>query len=173
MRMTIYSDTRTYSLTRFYQDNNMATGFEPLDKPHQPRSFNYPTRMFGKKNPMKRAFRGAWFEKWSWLHYNEASDVGFLCHKAEREGKLKAANKDLLYISKGYSNWKDATEVFRMHKKSKCHQDANQVMVILPVMTHDIGECCSIVHAQQKSENRSMLLKILQNIRFLSRQQRP
>ena len=91
----------------------------------------------------------------------------FLCHKAEREGKLKAANKDLSFISKGYSNWKDATEAFRM---SKCHQDANQVMVILPLMTHDIGECCSTVHAQQKSENRSMLLKILQNIRCLSRQ---
>ena len=43
-------------------------------------------------------------------------------------------------------------------------------MVILPVTTKDIGECCSTVHAQQKSENRSMLLKILQNIRFLGRQ---
>ena len=74
----------------------MATGFEPLDKPNQPRSFNYPIRT--------------------------------------------------------------------------CHQDANQVMVILPVITHDIGECCSTVHAQQKSENKSMLLKILQNIHFLSRQ---
>ena len=146
----------------------MATGFEPLDKPHQPRSFNYPTRTFGKKNPVKRAFRDAWFEKWSWLHYDKALDMAFcfLCCKAEREGKLKAANKDLSFISKGYSNWKDATEAFRMHEKSKCHQDANQVIVILPVMTHDIGECCSTVHAQQKSENRSMLLKILQNIRF-------
>ena len=158
----------------------MATGLatssmavsELLYKPHQPRSFNYPTRTFGKKNPVKRAFRGAWFERWSWLHYDEASDMAFcfLCRKAETEGKLKAANKDLSFISKGFSNWKDATEAFRIHEKSKCHQDANQVMVILPVTTHDIGECCSTVHAQQKSENRAMLLKILQNIRFLSRQ---
>ena len=28
----------------------MATGIEPLDKPQQPRSFNYLTRTFGKNN---------------------------------------------------------------------------------------------------------------------------
>ena len=85
--------------------------FRALNKPHQPRSFNYPTRTFGNKNPAKRAFRAAWFERWSWLHYDKASDLAFcfLCRKAGTEGKLKAANKNLLFISKGFSNWKDAT----------------------------------------------------------------
>ena len=101
--------------------------FRALNKPHQPRSFNYPTGTFGNKNPVKRAFRAAWFERWSWLHYDEASDLAFcfLCCKAETEGKLKAANKDLSFISKGFSNWKDATEAFRTDEKSKCHQDEN------------------------------------------------
>ena len=56
-------------------------------------------------------------------------------------------------------------------QKSKCHQDidVNQVIIVLPAMTRDIGEACSEAHAYQKSENRSMLLKILKNIRFLGR----
>ena len=54
----------------------------------------------------------------------------FLCREAETEGKLKAANKDLSFISKGFSNWKDTTEAFKIHEKSKCHQDVNQVMII-------------------------------------------
>ena len=134
--------------------------------------FAFPCRMFGKKNPMKRAFRSDWYKKWRWLHYDEASDAAlcFYCSKAEQEGKLRSTAKDLSFISKGFTNWKDATEAFKKHGKSKCHQDANQVMIVLPATTHDIGEACSATHAHQKSENRTMLLKILQNIRFLGRQ---
>ena len=43
-------------------------------------------------------------------------------------------------------------------------------MIVLPATTCDIGEACSATHAHQKSENRTMLLKILQNIHFLGRQ---
>lgn len=128
--------------------------------------------MFGKKNPVKRAFRSDWFAKWKWLHYDEALDAVFCfhCRKAEQEGKLRSTTKDPSFISKGFVNWKDATEAFKRHEKSKCHQDANQVMIVLPATTRDIGESCSAAHAIQKSENRSMLLKILQNVRFLGRQ---
>ena len=48
--------------------------------------------------------------------------------------------------------------------------DALQVMVVLPKTTQDIGETLSAAHATQKSANRHILLKILQNIRFLGRQ---
>lgn len=68
-----------------------ATSSEPLDKLHQPRSSVYPTRRFGKKNPVKWAFRAACFERWGWLHYDETSDVAFyflICPKAEMGGKL-------------------------------------------------------------------------------------
>ena len=143
-----------------------------LDKPHQPRSFAFPCRMFGKKNPVKRVFRSDWYKKWRWLHYDEASDSAlcFYCSKAEQEGKLRSTAKDLSFISKGFTNWKDATEAFKKHEKCKCDQDANQVMIVLPATKRDIGEACSATHAHQKTENRTMLLKILQNIRFLGRQ---
>lgn len=76
---------------------------------------------------MKRSFRSEWYAKWKWLHYDEVLDAIFCfhCRKAEQEGKLKSATKDSSFISKGFVNWKDATEAFKKHEKSKCHQDAN------------------------------------------------
>ena len=37
-------------------------------KPNQPRTFIYPKRKFGKE---ERAFLPAWYDRWTWLHYNE------------------------------------------------------------------------------------------------------
>ena len=64
--------------------------------------------MFGKKQPVNRAFQRSWFKTWSWLHYDEATDASFCyyCGKADQEGKLKATNKDLAFITKGFTNWK-------------------------------------------------------------------
>ena len=48
-------------------------------------------------------------EQWSWLHYNEVTDKAFcfLCHKAETEGKLNAANNYLALITRVFLNRKD------------------------------------------------------------------
>ena len=103
------------------------------------------------------------------MHYDKTSDAAscFCCHKAEQECKLKSTTGDLSFISKCFINWKDVTEVFiKKDKKSKCHQDASQAMTVLTATISNIGESCSTAYAHQKSENRSMLLKILQNIHF-------
>ena len=41
------------------------------ETPHQPETFSFPKRDFGKR---ERSFQGSWFRSWSWLHYSEASD---------------------------------------------------------------------------------------------------
>ena len=82
--------------------------------------------------------------------------------KAE-EGKLKANLKDATFIQRGFCNWKNVTEGFRHHETSKCHQDAVQVMIVLPKTTHDIGESLSSTHMRKKEESRKVLLKIIQN----------
>ena len=58
----------------------------------------------------------------------------------------------------------------RRHEASKCHQDAVQVMIVLPKTTRDIGETLSSAHMKKKEESRKVLVKIIQNIKFLSRQ---
>ncbi len=48
--------------------------------PHRPNAnFKYPKRPFGKKNVVHRSFQPSWFGKWSFLHYDETSDVVY-CH---------------------------------------------------------------------------------------------
>ena len=64
-----------------------------------------------------------WFDIWSWIHYDESSDSAFchICAKAEGEGKLKTSSKDLLFIQKGFTKWKDATEGFCQHEQIPDH----------------------------------------------------
>ena len=43
-------------------------------------------------------------------------------------------------------------------------------MIAHPQTTRDIGEQLSEIHSRDKRDNRQLVLKILQNIRFLARQ---
>ena len=57
------------------------------------------------------------------------------------------ANAALSFISKGYTNWKDATGekgAFNSHQRSNCHKLATEVMA------KNIGELFSSSHAQEK-----------------------
>ena len=47
------------------------------DKVHQPSSVHFPQRMFGKTSMVKRSFQRQWFDRWSWLHYDEDRDLAF------------------------------------------------------------------------------------------------
>ena len=100
------------------------------------------------------------------MHYDKATDASFCYYsgKANQEGKLKATNKDVEFIIKGFTNWKDATDCFCDHEQSKCHSESLELMVKLPNSVHDIGEVLSSAHALDKSTNRKILLKILQII---------
>ena len=79
---------------------------------------------------------------------------------------------DLAFVSRGCSNWKDATGekvAFNTHQKSATHKRAVQVMFTLPATTGNVGEILSRAHAQERLANRDYLLKLFQNIQFLSR----
>ena len=39
--------------------------------PNQPKTFEFPQRTFGQKNPVKKSFQSSWFANRMWLHYNE------------------------------------------------------------------------------------------------------
>ena len=77
-----------------------ATSLE-VSKPHQPRTFSFPKRQFGKSKPALRSFQASWFGSWSWLHYHEATDSAFcfLCAKAIREKKMSSGNADVAFVS--------------------------------------------------------------------------
>lgn len=43
--------------------------------PNQPKSFKFPKRSFGQKNPVQRSFQASWFSSKPWLHYDESKDL--------------------------------------------------------------------------------------------------
>ena len=73
-------------------------------------------------------------------------------------------------MSKGFSNWKDATTMLKKHEQSSCHCEAVEVTFTLPATTRDVSEQLSQEHQKEKETNRKMLLKVVSCIRYLARQ---
>ena len=64
----------------------------------------------------------------------------FYCHTQEKLGNLKdQANKESAFISKGYSNWKNALDSFRAHKKSSCHRAASSTTWLLQTVQMSVN----------------------------------
>ena len=95
-------------------------------EPLQPRSFHFPKREFGEMTVVKRSFNPGWFDRYKWLHYDEAKDAAF-CHVgrcAADQKRLKASHKDAAFIYKGFQNWKDGTVSLSRHESSDCNKES-------------------------------------------------
>ena len=73
-------------------------------------------------------------------------------------------------VTRGFSNWKDATLCFKRHETSACHRQAVEIVITLPKTTRDVGEQLSREHAVQKRNNRDALYISMSCARFLARQ---
>ena len=143
------------------------------EKPHRPVHFNFPKRSFGKKTVVLRLFKPQWFSRWNWLYYVEDSHTAicFTCVKAYAENKLFAhGSLETIYISTGYTNWKDACVRFPAHEQTRCHKDTVFKVFTLPATTRDVAESLSSQFAQERLDRWQCLLKLISNIRFLNRQ---
>ena len=119
-----------------------------------------------------RSFRAEWCEKYSWLHYDTSTDAAYcyICMKAELGNKFLASTKrDPAFISKGFKNWKDATIAFNAHLRSDCHKEGCEILELRST-TNDVAENSSKMYKEENELNRMMLIKFLQNVRFLARQ---
>ena len=87
-----------------------------------------------------------WFVRWSWLHYRENDDAVTCieCIRPMKQDKLNwSSNLDRAFISRGFSNWKDASVKFANHEKSNCHQEAVLKTVTIPTTTSNVAEILS------------------------------
>ena len=110
-----------------------------------------------------------------WIHYDEMRDSTFchLCVRAYHRNCISDNNIESRWVSKGYTNWKDATceeRGFKGHELLKGHKEIVERTLVLPTFTEDVGETLSREHSAEKSGNHQGLLKILSNVRFLARQ---
>ena len=95
------------------------------------------------------------------------------CAEAEKRNYFGLLTKrEPAFISKGFSDWKKAFEKFQIDEGSDCHNEAKQ-MKILAATTEPIDEQSDSKLADQKRNNRQIFLKILEKLRFLSRQGLP
>ena len=107
--------------------------------------------------------------------YNFDKDVVLrsYCTAAEKRNYFGLSRKrESAFISKEVSDWKKTIEKFKIHKEIDCHDEVKQ-MEILAATTEPIDEQLNTKLAGQKRNNRQIFLKILENLRFLSRQGLP
>ena len=70
------------------------------------------------------------------------------------------------FISKGFTNWKDATKLYTKHEASDFDRRC-----IDSLKSHaDVGEMLSSEYQQQRREHRDYLVQVVSSIRFLARQ---
>lgn len=125
---------------------------------------------------MHRSFQPSWYDKWSWLHYIEKQDavLCFICAQASNHKMLQwSSNFDPSFISKGFTNWKDATVKFGMHASSKCHKEAVLKMIELPNSAVNVAESLSSALKTEKLQRCQCLLKLISNMKYLTRQGQP
>ena len=81
-------------------------------------------------------------------------------------------NREIAFITAGFSNWKDATRSFEQHRKSLCHKEA-----LIKWSHHAKGTSVNThLHRQLTDEQekaRHCLQKIFTSIEYLARQALP
>ena len=128
--------------------------------PNQPLNFSYPTRVF---NNRKRSFKASRYKKWRWLHYIEENDtvLCYVCmHANYYQMLLSNKNKEEVFITSGFSNWKNATEL----------EDAVSRFLKIPSETNNLIQTIRSTLKLQQDQNRKTLIKIISSIRYLTRQ---
>jgi hypothetical protein len=75
--------------------------------PHQPRGFNFPYTLFGKKKK-KRRFNPEWFDQYgNWLEYSEKVDKAYcLCCYLFRDNKKDTHYGHDAFVVEGFNSWK-------------------------------------------------------------------
>ena len=144
-----------------------------ITEPFQPTNFNFPKKTFGKQN---RSFQSKWFNDFPWLHYNEQSDsvLCFLCAQQNEKLNLRAArNKEWVFISQGFSNWKKALVRFKEHQVSECHKLAMEYQISIPNTCGNVIEISNDAAKKTMATNRFYLLKIIECLQYLARQAIP
>ena len=78
----------------------------------------------------------------------------------------------MTFVENGFHSWKKALESFKKHDQSECHSDALSKLSKTPTVK-DVGELISVKHANEKKDNRHMLIKIADCLRYLATQEIP
>ena len=128
-------------------------------------------KYFQKQKLVVQSLHVHWCEDYPWLHYNAEKDAAFcyLCisDKIKKHNRF-SSYKELTFIETGFHKWKKCPKAFIDHATSEYHH-ANALLLAEEEKTGYVSELIS-EHKRQKANNMQVLLQVLQNIHFLSRQ---
>ena len=98
--------------------------------PYQPSNTSaFPMHVVNAKT---RRFQPQWFTKHPWLHYSSLKKA-VLCHFCAKADLLSFLSLNIKmetsFVSKGFTNWKNALVIFQQHEKSACYRHAVSQML--------------------------------------------
>ena len=74
------------------------------------------------------------------------------------------------FISKGFSNWKNALTKFKEHRTSECHKIALDYEVLISKTHGDVIDMTSEMAKNTRAQNRRCFAKIIESLQYLGRQ---
>ena len=127
-----------------------------------------------KRRTQAVRFQKKWFDSYPWLHY-QPSLQGVLCWtciKAEGMRLLRSnSKKDPAFLSKGFRNWKKATETYEGHQVSDTHRTA-----AVKLQASRAPSVCVVIDEglrKRQEAPRHCLLRIFSCVKYLLRQGLP
>ena len=137
--------------------------------PNQPRDFHFPAVIINGK---RRQFQSTWFDTWTWLEWSQEKEraVCHPCTMIQYLGQMKfSKNADPAFTETGFMNWKKASQKFSEHEQSRAHKEA-VVKWQAHVKTTDVSVMINNERQREQMENRSMLMKVIECLKWLGRQ---
>ena len=90
--------------------------------------------------------------------------------QADKIGALTNTKAEQAFIKTGMRNWKKGLEKFKDHEKSDSHREATIRVVTGPAQHQSVNHLLSPQSLYRQYQNRQMLIKVLESVRFLCRQ---
>ena len=153
---------------------DVSTPHHPVEVDSSKRSQLYCSKGSGKQKSHSRTIQSAWYSAHPWISVCTSQYRVYCatCRAANCQGLLNPKPTKSPFIYDGFTNWKKALEKFREHENSSTHRDATQK---LAAKNRGIGidAQLSAQLSNDQKHHRSMLMKLLLAIQFLSRQGLP
>ena len=87
----------------------------------------------------------------------------FICAQQNEKLNLRAArNKEWVFISQGFSNWKKALVRFKEHQVSECHKLVMEYQISIPNTCGNVIQMSNDAAKKTMATNRFCILKIIE-----------
>lgn len=79
---------------------------------------------------VQHSFHKNWYDQFTWLEYSPKNDCAFCfpCRVFKNSSRINVRQSDNTFSQNGFSNWKMASQKFKLHQTSKSHLNSSTSM---------------------------------------------